>query len=97
MVLIFVMIINNYKIILDKNLDDKQKEDYLEKLTITDCKNIISNSKNKKTKNSKKSETNNNENKTSDKKSTSTKTTSKTKTTTTTKKPRTTKKDKKEK
>ena len=41
----------NYKIILDKNLDDKQKEDYLEKLTITDCKNIISDSKNKKTKN----------------------------------------------
>ena len=48
----------NYKIILDKKLDDKQIEEYLNKLTITECKTIISETKNKKSKFSKKSETN---------------------------------------
>ena len=77
----------NYKIILDKNLDETQKLEYLEKLTITDCKTIISESKNKKTKTSKKNENQTND-KTSDKKTTTKKTTTKKTTTkkTTTKK-----------
>ena len=37
----------NYKIIMDKKWDDTQKNEYLDKLNITDCKNIISESKNK--------------------------------------------------
>ena len=70
----------NYKIILDKNLDDKQIQEYLEKLTIKDCNTIISESKNKKTKTSKKNittETSDNSKKfsnTTKKKNTTTKT-----------------------
>jgi len=86
----------NYKIILDKKLDDKQIEEYLNKLTITECKTIISETKNKKSKFSKKSETNTDNNtdnntKTSDNEPTTKKPTTKKPTTKkpTTKKPAT--------
>jgi topoisomerase IA-like protein len=72
----------NYKIILDKNLDDKQIQEYLEKLTIKDCNTIISESKNKKTKTSKKNITT----ETSDNSKKSSNTTKKKNTTTKTKK-----------
>ena len=42
----------NYKILLDKKMSDEDKEKYLNNLTLDDCKEIISNSKNKKSKSS---------------------------------------------
>ena len=48
----------NYKIPIDKKMNDEDRETYLNNLTINDCKDIISNSKNKKTKSTpKKNET----------------------------------------
>ena len=40
----------NYKIIIDKKMTEEEKNKYLEKLNITQCKTIISESKTKKTK-----------------------------------------------
>tara|TARA_B100001564_G_scaffold219971_1_gene185306 strand:+ start:37 stop:2487 length:2451 start_codon:yes stop_codon:yes gene_type:complete len=79
----------NYKILLDKKMSDEDKEKYLNNLTLDDCKEIISNSKNKKSKSSSasKKETKEDTKKEDTKKKTTTKKT-------TTKKKPVTKKDK---